>query len=257
MWKHVVVGFAAVGCVIPEEPGDDEGTCGAQPDDAEVFPLKEAKLNIEHNATDLDTGFQGFIDSEGWSCLEVTDPYGDVVFTLLGGGALGELGLTELFFETVEPENKDVPIDEMLEVLPEGDYTIQGPAVEAGEVLGWTIGVAQLDHLIPNGPALVAPAEEATIPVADTLFDWEPVTTSIDGDPVTIVSYQLIVEQDMEPVANVIGHLGLSMVLPATTTEMLVSAGFFEAGVDYDWEVLAIDEGGNQTLSSGTFSTET
>nr|MBA2295317.1 hypothetical protein [Actinomycetota bacterium] len=28
--------------------------------------LKDAKLNIEHNATDKDTGFQGFVDSEGW-----------------------------------------------------------------------------------------------------------------------------------------------------------------------------------------------
>jgi len=27
--------------------------------------LKEAKLNIEHNATDEDTGFQGYVDSEG------------------------------------------------------------------------------------------------------------------------------------------------------------------------------------------------
>ena len=30
-------------------------------------PLKDAKLNIEHNATDRDTGFQGFVDSEGWA----------------------------------------------------------------------------------------------------------------------------------------------------------------------------------------------
>ena len=35
-------------------------------------PLKEAKLNIEHNATDRDTGFQGFVDSEGWRRLDVT-----------------------------------------------------------------------------------------------------------------------------------------------------------------------------------------
>jgi hypothetical protein len=33
------------------------------------IPLKEAKLNIEHNATDNDTGFRGFIDSEGWKTL--------------------------------------------------------------------------------------------------------------------------------------------------------------------------------------------
>ena len=35
----------------------------------EPIPLKDAKLNIEHNATDLDTGFQGFIDSDGWQHL--------------------------------------------------------------------------------------------------------------------------------------------------------------------------------------------
>jgi hypothetical protein len=37
-------------------------------------PLKDAKLNGEHNATDKDTGFQGFIDSEGWRRLEVRGP---------------------------------------------------------------------------------------------------------------------------------------------------------------------------------------
>jgi hypothetical protein len=38
------------------------------------------------------------------------------------------VGLTELFFETVEPENADVPIKQMLAKLPEGKYTIAGPA---------------------------------------------------------------------------------------------------------------------------------
>src|SRR5262245_22592431 len=73
----------------------------------EEIPLKEAKLIIEHNATDHDTGFQGFIDSEGWKRLDVTGPDG-IVLTLRGRGSLGKLGLTELFFETVEPANADV-----------------------------------------------------------------------------------------------------------------------------------------------------
>ena len=42
-------------------------------------PLKDAKLNIEHNATDRDTGFQGFVDSEGWRRLEVRGPEGKVL----------------------------------------------------------------------------------------------------------------------------------------------------------------------------------
>ena len=86
---------------------------------AAVVPLKDAKLNIEHNATDEDTGFQGFVDSEGWKRLDVRRPGGDRVLTFEARGALGKLGLTELFFESVEPENKDVPIDEMLAKLPE------------------------------------------------------------------------------------------------------------------------------------------
>ena len=58
-------------------------------------PLKDAKLNIEHNATDKDTGFQGFIDSEGWRRLEVRGPSGDVL-AFEGRGSLGQLGGVEV-----------------------------------------------------------------------------------------------------------------------------------------------------------------
>ena len=82
-----------------------------------VIPLKDAKLNIEHNATDNDTGFQGFIDSEGWRQLDVRGPGGQVL-AFEGRGSLAKLGVTELFFETVEPANADVAIDKMLAKLP-------------------------------------------------------------------------------------------------------------------------------------------
>ena len=52
------------------------------------IPLKDAKLNIEHNATDNDTGFQGFIDSEGWKQLDVTGPKASCS-RLEGRGELG------------------------------------------------------------------------------------------------------------------------------------------------------------------------
>src|SRR5215510_8334677 len=66
--------------------------------EGDTTPLKEAKLNIEHNATDQDTGFQGFVDSEGWERLVFNGPEGKVL-TIDGHGKLGKLGLTELFFE--------------------------------------------------------------------------------------------------------------------------------------------------------------
>ena len=251
----VLVVCGAAGCELPSEP-PLEGECGTQPDDAQLIPLKEAKLNIEHNATDLDTGFQGFIDSDGWSCLDVTGPDG-VVLTLIGGGALGELGLTELFFESVEPEWVDVPLDEILSALPEGDYLIEGPAIEAGEVLGWTTGTALLTHDIPAGPELIAPAEDAVVPVADLVMEWGAVTETIDGDPVNVVSYQLIVEEDTEDIdPHVIGKPSVQFNVPSTTTSMTLPGDFLKPGAAYAWEVLAQEESGNQTLSSGAFETE-
>ena len=224
--------------------------------DSEVrVPLKEAKLNIEHNATDRDTGFQGAIDSEGWRNLDVRGPRGEVL-SFRGRGALGRLGLTELFFETVEPENKDSSIRKMLRKLPEGRYRIAGTAQENGKRVGRTAGTALLTHDIPAGPRLVSPAEGATVPTRGVVADWEPVSKTITGKPVRIIAYQLIIEKDVEPHRHMIGKFGLSMYLPRSVTRIDVPDDFLEPGTAYNWEVLAIERSGNQTLSSGSFTTE-
>jgi hypothetical protein len=227
----------------------------AQPASEAVTPLAEAKLNIEHNATDEDTGFQGFLDSDGWKRLEVTGPDG-LVLTLEGQGALGNLGLTELFFESVEPENADVPVEDVLGMLPEGEYIIEGTGIEAGERTGPTRGVALLTHTIPAGPELVSPEEDEVVSADDELVvRWRPVTETIDGQPVEIIAYQLIIEKDAEPHPHMIGIFGLSMHLPADVTEVTIPGEFLEPGTDYSWEVLAIEESGNQTISESAFST--
>ena len=54
----------AVACVYAgaqSSGGSAARAAGAQ----KPVPLKEAKLNIEHNATDRDTGFQGFRRQRG------------------------------------------------------------------------------------------------------------------------------------------------------------------------------------------------
>jgi hypothetical protein len=219
------------------------------------IPLKEAKLIIEHNAKDEDTGFQGFLDSEGWNRITVTGPDGKVL-DFRGEGKLGELGLTELFFETVEPENAVVPIDELLETLPEGKYKFEGTAIENGEIQGTTIGTALLTHDIPEGPELLTPAEDAVVPAdEDLLVSWSPVDETIDGSKVKIIAYQLIIEKDEAPHPHMIGKFGLSMYLPASVTQITIPEELLEPGTDYDWEVLAIEESGNQTLNSSSFST--
>ena len=221
---------------------------------AAAVRLKDAKLNIEHNATDKDTGFQGFIDSEGWRRLDVRGPGGRVL-SFEGRGALARLGLTELFFETVEPANADVEIERMLAKLPEGNYSIAGPAQENGKRAGATSGKAWLTHDIPEGPQLVSPAEGATVPVRGVVARWRPVSKTLTGESVRIIAYQLIIEKDVEPHRHMIGKLGLSMYLPRTVTSIAVPNGFLQRRTAYNWDVLAIERSGNQTLSSGSFRT--
>ena len=219
------------------------------------IPLKEAKLNIEHNATAHDTGFQGFVDSEGWKRLDVAGPDG-IVLSFRGRGELGKLGLTELFFETVEPENASVPIEEVLAKLPEGNYTMSGPSMENGDSAGRTEGVALLTHVIPAGPELVSPAADALVPPTGLVASWKPVTKTITGADVTIIAYQLIVEKDVPPHPHMIGKFGLSIYVPAAVTSIAIPDEFLEPGTAYLWEVLAIEESGNQTLSSSAFATQ-
>ena len=38
-------------------------------------------------------------------------------------------------------------------------------------------------------------------------------------------------------------------------TRVLVPQGVLEPGTEYEWEVLAIEESGNQTISVGSFRT--
>lgn len=223
--------------------------------DDTAIPLKEAKLIIEHNAKDKDTGFQGFIDSEGWNKITLTGPKGKIL-DFKATGMLGRLGLTELFFETVEPANADIPIDKILKTMPEGKYTFVGSSIEAGEKKGKTIGTAWLTHDIPEGPVLLSPVEDAVVPVEDLLVSWNPVEKTIEGDDIDIISYQLIIEKDEVPHPNMIGKRGLSMYLPATVTEIPIPKEFLESGTNYKWEVLAIEESGNQSLMSSQFSTE-
>ena len=221
----------------------------------EPIALKDAKLNIEHNATDNDTGFQGFVDSEGWKRLNVTGPDGTVL-SFAGRGKLATLGLTELFFETVEPANVEVPIEEMLSKLPAGDYTIAGPSMANGEGSGRTEGTAWLTHDIPAGPELLSPAAGATVPATGLVASWGAVTKTITGENVNIIAYQLIIEKDEPPHPHMIGKIGLSIYVPASVTSITIPDGFLEPGTPYRWEVLAIEESGNQTLSSSEFQTQ-
>jgi hypothetical protein len=93
------------------------------------------------------------------------------------------------------------------------------------------------------------------VPVHGVVARWQPVTRTITGDPVRIIAYQLILEKDAEPPPHMIGKLGLSIYVPRTVTSIGVPDGFLQPRTKYQWEVLAIERSGNQTLSSASFRT--
>ena len=95
----------------------------------------------------------------------------------------------------------------------------------------------------------------AVIAHTNAVARWDAVTQTIKGGPLTIIAYQLIIEKDVAPHPNMIGKFGLSIYLPPSFTSLAIPDGFLEPGTKYKWEVLAIEESGNQTLSSGEFST--
>lgn len=215
--------------------------------------MKDLKVLIEHNATDEDTGFQGFADGDPWNELDLSGPGGTIV-DASAEGSLVDFGLTELFFETSEPENAEVPIADVLARLAEGTFTVTGDMVDADESEFSTV----FSHLIPAGPELLTPVDgDEDVDPEETVISWNAVTESIDGDAVTIVGYQVIVEEDEDPEFPLsFARPVFSVYVPASVTSVQVPQEFMRLDTDYEYEVLAIEASGNQTLSSAEFATE-
>lgn len=198
-----------------------------------------AKIFFEYNSTDDDLGVHVFLDGEDWKQLKIVNPKGRMIFEVEGKGPYKELGLTELFFEGAEPNLADVPLAELLELFPTGNYQLTGKTVDRDKILG----SATLSHAIPAGPANVS----ATLGANNSLIiSWDPVTGPPAGFPnlpITIVGYQVIVDT-------------FQVTLPATATSVTVPPEFvasLAAGV-HPFEVLAIEAGGNQTITEDSFT---
>jgi hypothetical protein len=242
-----VLAFAI--CLVPSAAGASENARGESTQGPK--PFAEAKLIIEHNATDEDTGFQAFVDGEPWNRLSVEGPDGRNLLDIRARDELKALGLTELFFETDEPPNKEVPIEELLARFPEGEYAFEGRSVEGATMTG----TANLSHLIPAGPEILAPPEGAVVDPNNTVIEWKPVTESINGKPVEIAGYEVIVVKDVKAFPPGFSNIELSVHVTPSTTSLTVPPEFFEPATPYTFEVLALEAGGNQTISSSSFST--
>src|SRR5262245_46817009 len=200
-------------------------------------PLEVAKIFFEFNSTDNDLGVHVSLDGEDWKTMKIVKPGGQTIFSVEGKQGYAQLGMTELFFEGAEPTLDEFPLADLLALFPAGVYEFSGKTVD-----GPTIdGEGTLPHAVPAGPAV-----SASVGPGDSLvISWAPVTSPPAGFPalpINVVGFQVIVED-------------FQVTLPATTFSVTVSPEYVASlpSGSHSFEVLAVEAGGNQTITEGTF----
>jgi hypothetical protein len=174
-------------------------------------------------------------------------PGGRDVLDITASGSLKKQGLTELFFESSEPSLDELPLAEFLARFPEGQYEFEGRTIEGDRLTG----EATFTHVIPAGPVILTPGTGSPVGLDAVVISWQAVTQKIAGSgPLVIVGYQVVVDGG-NPSRR------FDVTLTSGTTSVKVPPEFLEPGTQYAFEVLAIESGGNQTITEGSFVTAT
>lgn len=200
------------------------------------IPFSKAKIIFEFNSTGQDLGIQVTLDGEPWNEIWIKDPRGRTILEVEGSGSLKNFGLTELFAESNEPNFADMSKEDILARFPAGVYRFYGRTVEGDRL----VGTATLTHNIPDGPVILSPLGGVVDPT-DTVISWNAVTTPAG---INIVGYQVVVDGG-NPSRR------FDVTVPATATQVTVPPEYLEPGTQYNFEVLAIEAGGNQTITEG------
>jgi len=235
----------------------DQAIASLDPSKA-IIPMDDASIVIEVNATDRDAGFQIFLDSAGWRDVRVFSPNGRAVYHTVTWGGLRRIGGgTELYLESEEPEYGSLDeLAELVGLMPAGEYRYLATLTNGD----YAIGRAVLSHILPAGPKLVSPLplpSQRCAGVSRGLasIDWEPVSEPIPipgpGLPreLNIVAYQVVVEDEQ-------AGLGISMTVDPRMTSVTLPVELLRARTEYGFEIIAIEAGGNRTITESCFITE-
>ena len=227
----------------------------------------ECWFNIEFNASDLDVGVRGFYDFEPWEYLKIEDPNGDTIAETETDNSMDDQGKAEYFFESGEPYLGDVSFATFLGRFPDtDDYLFDANLIDPGGPAPQC--KAEFTHVIPCAPEISVSGNRGL----GVTISWEEVTQVVDaaatdaaiaanGDDVEavceapgdlvppqvleIVGYEVIVENEDEKIYKI--------DLPGDATSVSVPPEFIEEGEEYQYEVLAIEESGNQTITEEEF----
>ena len=220
-------------------------------------PIAAAKLIIENNAGDGDMGVHGYLDDHGWREICLYDPSGNLIVHIKPEAQFHDLGLSGVFWVSVEPEMAEWGYVDLKAAFPEGEYPVKAIALDGTGL----VGAAHFTTIVPSMPEILEPAtvpepDEGDVPVippGDLVVRWNPVTTSLDGRPITIVGYQVTVEKHNYDDPHGFTRPAYDIHLGPDHTELTVPASFFDAASTYEIELLAIETSGNQTIGGASF----
>jgi hypothetical protein len=237
-----------------EPPARNSTTC---PEEGEPFD-GDTLLYIEYNETDGDTGVHGSFGFDGLREVCLRSPDGEQRLLVDPVGPLGDLGINDFFFESREPPLDEYSIEDLKADFPEGQYTVSGTDFEGTPRLG----TARFTHDIARGPVITEPrledeenAAEAVVPPSGLVVRWEPVTETVDGGPVTVTGYEVIVNQVEWDDPDSQSRPVYDVHVPPDRTQFPVADGFLLPGTLYELEVIVLEESGNQTITVGFFTT--
>ncbi len=220
--------------------------------------IATAKLIIEFNATDGDLGVHGAFDDDGWSALCVLDPNGRPIAAFDPQGKLDDLTMAGVFFESREPPLSEFTMEDLAAAFPEGEYTVRARSHDGTPLAG----TARFTHDVPAPPTITAPAlapdaeqPGPPVPREGLAVRWNPVAETVDGRPVTISAYEVIVTKEHHDDPHGFSQPIYDVHVPPGVNALSVPAEFLEPGTVYEVEVLALEESGNQTISVGFFLT--
>jgi hypothetical protein len=235
--------------------------------DEETMPFDEAELFFELNNTDEDLGIHSAVDGGPWKELEMEGPNGRELLEIDVKSRLRRQGLTQLFYESAEPNFEEQDPDIFFARFPPGEYVIEGTSLDGDELESTTT----LTHLIPSAPEAKVNGEDiaevcdsddpdhdapgVTPPVT---IAWPAVLVSHDelgspkSAPITVYNYEVVVEADIE-VNGEDFLVKTSTILPPGATSYVVPEAFIALTDEWKYEVLVREESFNQTALESCF----
>jgi hypothetical protein len=257
-WPSVILIILLTMVVGGVSAQDTPMDCAPSP--AETVTIASAKLIIEYNATDDDLGVHGAFDDHGWSELCIYDPNGTLVLAVKPQSQLRDLTMAGIFFESREPEVSEFSFADLVAQFPEGEYTVVGTNVDGTGL----VGAVTFTHDVPAPPTITAPAlaedaetaGDAIVSTTGLVIEWEGVTATVDGNPVTITGYEVIITQEEYDDPHGFSRPVFDVHVSADRNRLSVPVEFLEASTIYELEVLALEASGNQTITVGFFMTE-